>query len=170
MSVLGIDPGLDGAVALLTESRAQVWDSPVLNVGPGGKVRREHDVAGMVRLLTHALSSVAGPVHVAIESVHAMPGQGVRSMFSMGKGMGVWLGILAALSLSYNLVTPQRWKKAMLDGMGKEKDAARFRALQLFPALSDQLARKKDHGRAEALLLAEYLRRTITVTADGQDP
>ena len=89
-----------------------------------------------------------------------MPGQGVRSMFTMGYGVGVWTGLLVGLLLPYNRVTPQRWKKLMMDGIAaKDKDASRHRAQQLFP-LAD-LRLKKHDGRAEALLIAEYGHRTL---------
>jgi crossover junction endodeoxyribonuclease RuvC len=81
-------------------------------------------------------------------------------MFTMGRGLGTWEGVLAGLGIPYELVTPQRWKKALMDGMGKDKDASRLQAIRLFPAIAGQLARKKDDGRADALLIAEYGRRT----------
>ena len=95
---------------------------------------------------------------VAIERVHSMPKQGVASSFKFGMGFGIWLGILAALRLPHELVTPQAWKKLMLAGMPKEKDASRQRAMQLFPDVD--LSLKRHHGRADALLIAEWLRRT----------
>jgi len=81
-------------------------------------------------------------------------------MFSMGHGLGLWEGIISALGLPYELVTPQKWKKAILIGVGDGKGASIVRALQLFPQVAEELHRKKDHGRAEALLLAAYLRET----------
>ena len=154
---IGIDPGLDGAVAIISANGTiDIADTPTVNVGKGKKVRREHVPAQMVDILRPYLH--CNPV-AALENVHAMPRQGVRSMFSMGKGMGLWLGILAGLGIPYDLVQPTRWKAAMMDGQGKEKDASRFRAQQLFSQLASELRRKKDHGRAEALLIAEYRRR-----------
>jgi len=71
----------------------------------------------------------------------------------------MWEGIIATLGLSLEMPSPQRWKKEMLADQGKEKDASRFKAMQLFPTVAGQLNRKKDDGRAEALLMAEYGRR-----------
>lgn len=155
---LGIDPGLDGAVAAIIDGTIHLWDSPALQVG----TKREPDASGMACLVRDYCS--AGPEHVcaAIESVHSMPEQGVASSFAFGKGFGIWLGILATLRISHELVTPQRWKKAMLDGMPKDKDASRQKALQLFPQAAGDLRLKKHHGRADALLIAEYRRRTAT--------
>lgn len=71
----------------------------------------------------------------------------------------MWKGIIAAYRLPLELPSPQRWKKEMMADMGKDKDASRLRAIQLFPVVANRLDRKKDDGRAEALLLAEYGRR-----------
>jgi crossover junction endodeoxyribonuclease RuvC len=65
------------------------------------------------------------------------------------------VGLLAALQIAYTTVRPAIWKRAL--GLGKDKEAARLRAMQLFPAAD--LRRKKDHGRAEALLLAWWGRQ-----------
>jgi|SRR5579863_2500429 len=165
MIFIGIDPGLMGAVAVIGFESGifSVFDTPVLVIKKGKGFRREYDVPGMVKIL----QSLPFPesVHCTLESIHAMPGQGVTSMYSIGIGMGLWRGILTALKIPHDLVTPQRWKKAMMDGMGKEKDASRLRASQLFPLVD--LSSKKDHGRAEALLLAEYGRRMKDGQLDG---
>ena len=66
-----------------------------------------------------------------LEESQAMPGQGTRSMFTVGVGFGLWLGVLAALQMPYTRIRPQVWKKAL--GLGKDKEAARLRAMQLYP-------------------------------------
>ena len=159
MRFIGIDPGLDGAVAALPVG--VIRDTPTVVVAGKGN-KRTYLVPMMVQQL-RALAYEAndnGEVHVVLERIHAMPGQGVRSMFSMGHGLGLWEGILTALEIPFEFVTPQRWKKAMMDGTGKDKNASRVKAAQLFPDMAEHLTRKKDHGRADALLLAEYGRRT----------
>jgi len=107
---------------------------------------------GLVALLAPYAGTQA---HVTLEEAQAMPGQGVRSMFTCGVGFGVWLALLAALALPHTRVRPAIWKKAL--GLGKDKEAARLRAMQLFPTAD--LRRKRDHGRAEALLLAYWGRQ-----------
>lgn len=156
MNYIGIDPGLDGAVAVIDVvfNRVRLLDVPTLSVG----TKREYDAAGMAALLREFEPDNFGGVAV-IESVHSMPEQGVASSFAFGKGLGIWLGILAALQIPHELVTPQRWKKTVMDGMAKEKDASRQRAIQLFPAAAADLKLKKHHGRADALLMAEFKRR-----------
>ncbi len=154
MRYIGIDPGLSGAVAVLSGPLGlefTIFDTPVATVGK----KREPVPRQMVEILRPYVENSAA----SLELVHAMPKQGVASAFNFGRGLGLWIGILAALGIPYDLVSPQRWKAVMMDGMGKEKDAARVRAMQLFPSASDHLALKKYHGRAEALLIAEYRRR-----------
>jgi crossover junction endodeoxyribonuclease RuvC len=91
-----------------------------------------------------------------IEHVSAMPGQGVVSMFSFGQNFGWWLGMLEAFNVPTILVRPQAWQKAL----GVPKKAAKTDkpsldvARRLFPSVD--LHRKKDHGKADALLLAYY--------------
>lgn len=97
--------------------------------------------------------------HVFLEQVHSMPKQGVASSFNFGRGFGLWEGLLAGMRFPYTLVSPQRWKKAMLADMAKDKGASVLRAKQLFPNCVEQLKLVKDHNKAEALLLAEYGRR-----------
>lgn len=157
MIVIGIDPGLDGAMAVIGAiGDVQVFDTPTLVIVSKNGNRREYDLGLMAqRLMVYSDLTV----QVFLEQVHAMPGQGVRSMFTMGYGSGAWEGLLAMAGFPVTRVAPQRWKKALLADMGKDKDASRFRAMQLFPAVATQLQRKKDDGRAEALLIAEYGRR-----------
>jgi len=149
--LVGIDPGLTGAVAVLKpDGSVEMYDTPTLSVRTSRGVRQVYDVPGMCGVL-RGYAGAGLQVHVVIEEAQAMPGQGTRSMFSCGLGMGVWLGILGTLALPYTSVRPGTWKKAVGLG-GKDKEAARLRAQQLFPGAD--LRRKKDHGRAEALLLA----------------
>ena len=54
----------------------------------------------------------------------------------------------------YTLVTPVSWKRSL--NLPSDKDAARRLAQQWYPKVADQLKRKKDEHRAEALLIAHY--------------
>ncbi len=149
---IGIDPGLTGSVAILDETGGVVglYDTPTLAVKTNRGTRHEYDLPGMAQLLRRYAGQSA---HVILEESQAMPGQGVVSMFNIGVGFGAWLGLLGALEIPYTRIRPARWKHA-LGLRGKDKEAARLRAQQLFPGAD--LQRKKDHGRAEALLLARW--------------
>jgi len=163
MYVIGIDPGLDGGIALVTPSyNMTVVDPPTLNVkgkGKGAKNKRLYHVSEIVKLLKFWAEQY-NPLRCYIENVHSMPGQGVVAMFSMGRGLGMYEGILHALEIPFEYVTPQAWKKLMLSGQNKEKDASVYKAMQLFPGAELKTLRGRLlDGRAEALLIAEYGRR-----------
>lgn len=155
MIYIGIDPGLDGALAAIdADGKAvSVHDAPTSR--DGGK--RRYLLADMAGILRGFPEIVGARMRACVERVHSMPKQGVASSFGFGEGFGLWQGLLAGLGIPFDLATPQAWKKSMLAGAGKEKDAARIRAQQLFPGV--ELHLKKHHGRAEALLIAEYRRR-----------
>ena len=124
-------------------------DVPTLTLKVARGTKQTYDIPGMSALV----QPYAGAgLHVVIEESQPMPRQGVRSMFTCGFGYGLWIGVLAALHIPYTPVRPAVWKKAFT--LGKDKEASRFRAKQLFPGAD--LRRKRDHGRAEALLLAWY--------------
>jgi hypothetical protein len=98
------------------------------------------------------------PDAAVIERVSAMPRQGVSSTFKFGTAYGILQGVVAALEIPVHFVMPGRWKKHF--GLSAEKEESRARALQLWPSRSDLFSRKKDHGRAEAALLARYFAET----------
>ena len=161
MIYIGIDPGLRGAVGVIGDLMAPftspfVVDTPTVIV-EGETTRRKYIVPAMALLLKPFAERQ--DVLAVLENVHSMPKQGVSSSFCFGEGKGMWEGILAAYGIPTELVSPQRWKKAIMADQGKDKSAARFKAMALFPSLADQLKLVKHDGRAEALLMAEYARR-----------
>ncbi|KAK8513394.1 hypothetical protein V6N12_052583 [Hibiscus sabdariffa] len=84
-------------------------------------------------------------------------GCSAQGWWSGGFGYGLWIGVLVASGFSVIPVPSLSWKKEFeLTGAGSTKDDSRRLASTLFPSLSDMLKRKKDHGRAEALLIAAY--------------
>lgn len=112
------------------------------------------------------------PIMTLVEHVHAMPGQGVVSMFSFGRVFGEVLGILAALQLPHQLVHPRVWSRVMHQGVTGDEAKARslLAAARLFPGVdlraSDRC--KKPHaGLVDAILLAEYGRR-LFLTSSSQ--
>ena len=147
--IVGIDPGLDGALAFLGhESRVIDMPTRTLEIN-GNSRRREVDLGGLWRIL----SSVR-ECHAFVEKVHGMPKMGGSAMFTFGSGYGALLMGLTAAAIPYTPVTPQAWKKRLLAGMGPGKGASIARACQLFPELAGEIG-KKD-GRAEAILIAHY--------------
>jgi len=160
LNIIGIDPGLHGGIALIMADHGSsiVLDPPTLIMSGKGKRAKNktmYQVSGVVSIL-EGWRDVYTP-KAYIENVHSMPGQGVVAMFSMGRGLGMYEGILTALKIPFEFVTPQAWKKLLLQGQVKEKSASVYKAQQLFPSV--ELITKRGRlldGRAEALLIAEY--------------
>jgi crossover junction endodeoxyribonuclease RuvC len=154
--ILAIDPGTLGAFALLGE-RVIVDDLPVHEAqhGRAGKVRTELDL----HTFDHTLSD-HHIAHAFIEKVNAMPGQGVTSMFRFGYAAGAVYGLVVAHGIPVTFVTPQQWQR--YHQIGSSPDAARQRAVQLYPDLTPLFARKRDQHRADALLIGCYGQRIMT--------
>lgn len=150
---LGIDPGLGGAVACIYGDSVWVRDIPSVVV----KGSRRDYLAGQFAQLIAPYRD--RPATVTIETPIAMPRQASNTTMKQGLGYGLALGICAAYGLRVELVAPAKWKKLMAIPPGSDKGASRVLACQLFPALDGELARVRDDGRAEALLLAEVGRR-----------
>ncbi len=152
-AIIGIDPGLDGALVAITEQGLEFQIMPVVAVGS----RRQLDEEVLASWLRRQAIRQA---HVIIEAVHAMPAQGVVSMFTFGTCWGLVRGICTGLGLSYELVRPQEWQKAML--AGQPEGAEYLVASRLWPHLewrSSERSRKPHGGLVDAALIAEYGRR-----------
>lgn len=151
---IGIDPGASGAIAVLGDGELiSLVDMPTSTRKAGGQQVNAAEVGAFLR---NVMSSHSGASLLAvIEQVSAMPGQGVSSMFRFGEAVGVVRGVLGALRVPLLSVTPQIWKRHY-GLIGAEKDVARTKAIELFPGSSDLLSRKKDVGRADALLIATW--------------
>ena len=146
--VIGIDPGASGAIALLVSGvLISVHDMPTVTVERNKAQKRQVCPAGL-SLLMQQLS----PHKATVEKVGAMPGQGVSSMFSFGRSVGIIEGVLAAKQIPVTYTTPQAWQK--LSGAAKGKDGSRQRVMELFPSQAHLFARVKDDGRADAVLIA----------------
>lgn len=146
---LGVDPGLNGALAVLRGAVVKTYDMPTHTI----KGKKRPDIQQLHNILT-GIVALDEPRVAIVEDVHSMPKQGVTSSFTFGHVTGVMHSALAAAQIPMHLVSPASWKRAMR--LSKDKDASRQRASQLFPTCADQWARKKDDGRAEAALLAWY--------------
>lgn len=148
--ILGVDPGLSGAIAFLfpghlASDRVTVEDVPVAD----GEIDGANLAARLVQMR---------PTMAVIERVGAMPGQGVSSTFKFGQALGTVLGVVAALGIPIERVHSTRWKRHFR--LSADKEEARALALRRFPDACKSLARKKDHGRAEAALIALWAAET----------
>lgn len=147
MIYLGIDPGKSGGIAAIDEHNQFALKMP----------ETDRDV---LTVLDGAVNG-AGDVFAALEKVHSMPGQGVRSTFTFGANFGALRMALTALDIPYELVAPGMWQRFMGCLSGGKKNITKRRAQELFPAL------EITHATADALLLAEYGRRKRLGRGDG---
>ena len=153
MIIIGIDPGLSGAIAVLQDNKVKnIFEVPVMTEGK--KNKRQLNSAQMVKIIKDNISKSEETI-VVVEHVNAMPGQGVTSMFNFGQTFGAIKGICAAIGLPIFFVRPAKWKKHF-DLINSSKDASRTKAIEMNPLISDQLAKKKDVNKADAILIARY--------------
>ena len=141
MIFVGIDPGLTGGIAIINEQQIEVYP---------------YTPEKLINICKNFVNSNSS-VLVAVEKVHAMPKQGVSSTFNFGMGFGRILGILEALNISYELVTPQSWKRYI--GVTHNKQTSIKKAQFLYPDVSllpTPRCRVPNDGMAEALLIAHY--------------
>lgn len=145
MIVVGIDPGLKGALAFYNGTRLEIVDMPTIKV-----TRNSVDAVALARTFGRDITYD----HALLERVGARPGNGGSSMFNFGEGFGMIQGVLATLDIPLTLVTPAVWKKALK--VPADKSGARGRATQLMPRHAHNWPLIKHDGRAEAALLALY--------------
>lgn len=140
--IMGVDPGVSGAIAFLfpDDMDVVVMDIPVVD-GQVNSVALAMAIFGM------------NPTMAIVEKVHSMPKQGVASTFKFGMAYGAILGAIGAFRIPLHLVRPQQWKKEF--GLGADKEQARAMAIRLWPD-EERFSLKKDHGKAEAALIARY--------------
>jgi crossover junction endodeoxyribonuclease RuvC len=153
MNILGVDPGIRGGLAIVAVDAngaaprlVDAIDIPVTGVGAKERV----DALAIRDWVTQH-----NPQHALIERAQAMPKQGASSGFKYGRAVGSIEAVVACCAIPLTIIEPTAWKKfhALRGG---DKESGRQRALQLFPHAHALLARKKDHGRAEAALIALY--------------
>lgn len=166
MLLIGVDPGLTGAMACICTRRGllDVADLPTQSNGTAtGSMKRWLDVLGVAELLggwSQRYEFAAESVHAAIERPIAMPSLPAQTIASQFDTYGVLRALLAGVVMlggSVEHVAPNVWKKAL--GLGSEKDASRALCQRLYPQAP--ITRVKDHNRAEAILIGHWLLQEI---------
>ena len=160
MLIIGIDPGISGAICFFENGEVkEVIDMPTMSEGKKNKKQINgrqifNEISN--RINSHDLKNI----NVVVEQVSAMPGQGVTSMFNFGQSFGIIKGICSAMQLPIFFVRPAKWKKHF-DLINSQKDASRTKAIEIFPKISSILSKKKDANKAEAILIASFYENTI---------
>lgn len=146
--ILGIDPGISGCIAALDDAGRLIdfLQMPTMQLSKGRRINAAA-LAGWIRQLN--------AVNCYFEKVGAMPGQGVSSTFSFGHSAGIAEGIVATLEIPLTHITPQAWKKTF-GLIGKDKDAARSRAVQLYPECRELDLKGRGQALADAILIARH--------------
>jgi len=147
MLYLGIDPGFTGAWGLINHHGDYI--------GCGDMTHNEKwiDIDSVYREISSIREN--DDMMIVVEAVHAMPKQGVSSSFKFGMSYGAALCLAQRFLEQWELVQPRVWKRDM--GLTADKTDSLNMARQKWPEAP--LKRVKDNGRAEALLLAEWLRQ-----------
>ena len=163
MYIIGIDPGISGAISFVEDGKIlDVIDMP--SMAEGKKNKRQVNGAQIYNEIKKRVKiDKKAKVCVVIEQVSAMPGQGVTSMFNFGQSFGVIKGICAAMQLPIHLVRPAKWKK-YFNLLKTEKEASRTKAIEIFPQISHMLSKKKDVNKADAILIASFFNNTYSST------
>jgi len=139
---IGIDPGKAGGICFLMDDDIKTFKCPATT----------HDMAEELILAKDIRKCTA-----VVERVHSFPGQGVASTFNFGYNYGVWLGILSALHIPYQLCLPRKWMK-FYGSMPKEKKDRKNHLKQLAQQMYPD--HKVTLYNADAILLANYLKKT----------
>jgi crossover junction endodeoxyribonuclease RuvC len=152
--ILSCDPGLSGAFCLyeIATRKIQIWDMLTID----GKVSPE----GVAMIVDLAKSMSRGSIVAVVENVSSMPRQ--AGAFNFGRSAGVVHGVLGAMGVPMELISPNVWKSAVglrkLVGESQDQNKTRARELaaKLWPANVTEFKRVKDDGRAEAALLSRH--------------
>jgi crossover junction endodeoxyribonuclease RuvC len=142
--IIGIDPGLDGGLAIIDGSSIELLET-IPTQTKGGFIKRQVDAQKLSNILRVYPNLVC-----YLEGVASRPGQGVASVFSFGDTYGAIRGVLGALNIPVYTVSPSKWKKAL--EVSSKEDSLKA-SKDLFPSVQ---FKKKDHNIAEALLIAYY--------------
>jgi len=163
MLIIGIDPGISGAICFFENGEVkEIIEMPTM--AEGKKNKTQINGSQTYNEISNRIKNIPKKdIFVVIEQVSAMPGQGVTSMFNFGQSFGVLKGICSAMQLSTHFVRPAKWKK-YFNLIKSEKDASRTKAIEIFPYISSNLSKKKDSNKADAILIASFFNNTYQKT------
>ena len=144
---IGVDPGKNGGAAVINEITDH---EPVITF----RCPKTPKDMALSLMSTIPVDVSFDDIIILIEHVHAMPNNGVVSMFSFGQNLGHWEGIFGAFELDVKYVGPRTWMEHYdcKPGMDKKDRKRYLRGLaeELFPNI------KMTFNISDALLIANY--------------
>ena len=145
MLIIGIDPGITGAICFFENGEIkEVIDA----YNASGNKNKQINASQIFNEISSRIQNHKSEnINVVVEQVSAMPGQGVTSMFNFGQSFGVIKGVCAAMQLPIYFVRPAKWKKHF-DLINSQKDSSRVKVIEMYPKFSSMLSRKKDSNKA----------------------
>jgi crossover junction endodeoxyribonuclease RuvC len=158
--IVGIDPGVEGALALLTDSGEiiDIKDMPVVEVRVGRTTRHRIAASELARIMRAMKCD-----HAVLEHVAGRPTDVPTYAGELCRAAGIVEGVIAALGIPWTSVQPTAWRKAMGVSLppgsstkSERKEASRQRSMQLWPAHAELFKRKKDADRSEAALIGRW--------------
>ena len=159
MLIIGIDPGVSGSICFFQDGKIlDVIEMPTMTEGK--KNKKQVNGSQIYNEISKKIKArIDQDVRIVIEQVSAMPGQGVTSMFNFGQSFGILKGISSAMQIPMYFVRPAKWKK-YFNLLNSQKDASRTKAIEIFPYFSNQLSKKKDSNKADAILISSFYYET----------
>jgi hypothetical protein len=150
MYFIGCDPGQAGGFVVIDQ------DMKVIDV-----FKTPEDRNSFVEKM-QGIKNLPGQIFLMKERVHSMPGNGAKSNFTFGYNIGILEASLSFAKIPYQDITPQTWMKSYMlkrekDEPGTQwKNRLKQRAQEIFPD------HKVTLWSADAFLIAEYCRRTMS--------
>jgi hypothetical protein len=140
MTIIGIDPGVNGAIAWITDGKPCVEKMP----------DTLQDLWELIVFISLNAGSGGTGIHAYLEQVHSSPQMGVKSAFTFGNGFGHLEMALTAAGIPFTRIRPQVWQKELGCLTKGDKNVSKRKAQELFPSM------KVTHATADALLIAKY--------------
>ncbi len=189
MKIIGIDPGLQGGIAILETATYPKFKVETHSLE---EAKPTYPVMALERLTLHTMPLIGDKDYdvqaiknifrehrdvalVCVERQQSMPGQGLSSTFKTGQGFGILIGVLSALELRYEVVPAQRWQRQLFTGLKHGQDtkiSSEIVAKRLFPTTDfrrSSRARVASDGLTDACCIAEFARRTMGTASTNRE-
>jgi len=180
---MGLDPGVTGAICSVSSdgSKMTISDFPLegdstkgRTKGTGKKIQAQ-GISNIIKTIADYNNVKIKDIKCYIEKSQAMVGDGGVSGFNYGVNYGILFAVLSMSGVTFSEITPRKWKTefGLLNnkklGIIKDKADSVYMAAEIFPSRKDFFMRESkraklgyvlNHGRSDAMLIAEYCRRS----------